>query len=120
MSRRKKQNTFTKLLTFLILSLLVVFLLLSNLRIYRQRRQHLSIIDQLEEKEKELLQEKEKFEKKLEQVHSEESLERIAREQLNLIRPGERVVVIKIEEPEKEVATEEESSFWDFDWLFFR
>ncbi len=95
---------------------MLVFLLLSNLRLFQKRADHLSILEQLEEKEEKLEAKKEHLEKDLEAVHSPAYLERIAREQLRLVKPGEKVVVIQIQETEEE--PEEEPGFWKFDWLF--
>ncbi len=119
MKSRKKQITLNTVLTCLILLAIVVFLLLNNLRIYQKRSELASIVEQLEEKEIELQDKKQELEEQIDKIHSQESLERIAREQLNLIKPGEQVVVIQKQEQEQEKETEEEkSSFWDFKWLF--
>ncbi len=119
MKSRKKQITLNTVLTCLILLAIVVFLLLNNLRIYQKRAELASIVEQLEEKEIELQDKKQELEEQIDKIHSQESLERIAREQLNLIKPGEQVVVIQKQEQEQEKEEEEEeSSFWDFKWLF--
>ncbi len=119
MTRKKNQNILTSLFISLLLFSVVIFLFMSNFRLYQKRADVSSILHQLEEKTQELEEEKEQIEQQIKEVGSEDFLEKIAREKLNLIKPGEQVVVVKIEtEEEEEEEIEEESSFWDFDWLF--
>ncbi|MDD5606541.1 MAG: septum formation initiator family protein [Candidatus Pacebacteria bacterium] len=117
MKNKKKQITLNTILTCLILLLIVVFLFLNNLRIYRKRAELSSIIGQLEDKKKELEDKKKELEEKIDGIYTQEYLERIAREQLSLVKPGEQVVVIQELEQEEE-EEEKKTSFWDFKWLF--
>ncbi len=117
MRSKKNQNALNIIITFLVLSLMFIFLALSNFRIFQKRTSNISILEQLEEKALELEEKKDHLEQELENIYSPDYLERVAREQLRLVKPGERVVIIQIQETQEE-EQEEESSFWDFDWLF--
>lgn len=73
----------------------------TEIRIHELKAKEASLQDELQK----LSVEKEQLLKDLEESRSLESIERIAREKLKMVKPNEVIYVIK-EEPEKNTATE--------------
>jgi len=80
-----------------------------------------SRVDTLKTRREELLQEREKLAEKLVYVQSEEYLESVARDELNLAKPGETVLVVpegallegEAEEIEEEVKLPVYKQWWE-------
>ncbi|MDI6591739.1 MAG: septum formation initiator family protein [Patescibacteria group bacterium] len=110
--RIKKENSCQTIFSTLIGCLLVIiigFLIFSNLKISQKRSELIAQIETLK-KEIQILEEKnQRLKEKISQARTESYLEKVAREQLDLKKPGEEVVVIK---KEKGKETKEEKSFW--------
>ena len=115
-----KKNKKIKSLKDKVLSLFLIglvlfiigFIVVTNWKINKRREElidRVSLLKQeverLEEKNKELK------EKKIDS-ESEDYLEKVARDQLDLKKPGEEVIVVQKEEEQKE-EEEERKSWWD-------
>lgn len=114
-STKKKpyQTILLSLFSALLIFWVIGFLIFSNWKT-NQRRKELTLriealnaeIDTLEKKKQEL-------EASASQLGEEEYLEKVAREQLNLQKPGEEVVaILSPEGEEKKEETKEEKSLW--------
>lgn len=92
---KKKQNAFSGQLWLISVGILVVLfiilLLIANFKIYQKRKQLISRIENLEEKVQEAKSKNEQLKEFIE--NSDDSLytEKIAREELDLQKPGEKV-----------------------------
>jgi len=112
---KKKGNIFF-LSLFLILSIGIIgFLVFSNWKI-NQRRTELQKKIEILKKEIQILEKKnQQLEVGISEIKTKDYLEKVAREQLNLQYPGEKVVVIAKKEEEEEKEEEEikkEKNFW--------
>jgi len=114
---RKKKRPFKNILfyVFLIFSCSVVagFLFVANWKIYSKRIELaqkgevlMAGIDKLESRNKEL-------KKRSEYVGTEAYLEEIARNELDMKKPGEEVVFIQNEAEEEKEEVKEKKSWWD-------
>ncbi len=114
-SRKKNKKNikpeFTRALFFLILIFLIVFLAISNVKIFQRRAE---IKSQIKEKEEEIVSLYEESQEINERDQFDDySIEKIAREQLMMKREGEKVVFINIEEePVTETEKEEKEFIW--------
>jgi len=98
--------------------LVVSFLFYTNWNINQKRAQLTARIEALKGEIQVLEQKNIEFKERVSEVGSEEYLEKVAREQLNLKAPGEEVVVVKKEPASAEgsgEAKEEKKSWWE--WL---
>jgi cell division protein FtsB len=83
----------------IIILLCIAFLLLNNnglIRLFQEKKQNLELIEkkeELEQRETELNEEKEKLQ------NDEKYLEKTAREQYNMVKPGEKVYKVIEEDP---------------------
>jgi len=113
--RKSKKEGADSIFFSILLGVLVVavigFLVFSNLKISQKRTRLSSQIESLKAQIQSLEQKKEELQLRIGQQGSEEYLEEIARENLNLKKPGEKVVAItQEEEPE---AKNQEKNFFD-------
>lgn len=87
--RKKSGGVFTKILV----SLITIFLLAAATAIYFDQEAQMAELqrrnDELSEQADEALQTKNKYENLLEKTDSLEYIERIAREKLGMVKPGE-------------------------------
>lgn len=118
--RRKKKRSFQAIFFPILFSLfaiaLVAFLIVSNLRISKRRKELISQIDALG-KEIQILEGKNsQLKAGVAEGLTESYLEKEARERLGLKKPGEEVVVIKKIESEEPKEVEKEKSFWERVW----
>ncbi len=118
---KKGRGIFLFLLA-VFLVFIVSFLLISNLRISKEREKLGTNLEYLEKQVDLLKEQNEEIEKGLSQAESREVLERVARERLNLKAPGEEVVAIKRpESSEDESEEEKEGSAWNpktwWEWI---
>ncbi|MDP2910683.1 MAG: cell division protein FtsL [bacterium] len=106
-----KNKIFSAFLIFLVL-FIIVFIVFTNWKINKKRNElseRILILKQdvqiLEEKNKEL-------EEKKSETESEDFLEKVARDQLELKKPGEEVVVIQKEFSSAEASEDKEKKTW--------
>ena len=98
-----------------ILSLVAVgFLVKTNVKINRKRAELLSRIESLTAEIQIAEQKNQELKSKISQSESSDYLEKVAREQLNMKKPGEEIVVITKEETQG--SSEKEKSFWQKFW----
>jgi len=117
--RVQSSQNRTGIIIFGIVFLLIIgFLVVTNITIYRRRvllKERIKIVSgQIQE----LKGEKSVLQKEILAAESQERLEKTAREQLNLKKPGEEVVVITREQelPEEEGKKEEKTSWNPKNW----
>jgi len=110
------QNIFFSVLIGVLFLFLIGFLIFTNLKINRKRVQFISQIESIQKEIQILEQKKAELQEKIAQAGSKDYLEKVAREQLGLKKPGEGVIVITKEDEEKR-EEEEEKSLWD--WFKF-
>ncbi|HOI60136.1 MAG TPA: septum formation initiator family protein [Candidatus Pacearchaeota archaeon] len=94
---KKKGFNFKKFFGILVFACLFIFLLYSSINMLIKRIELQKELDNLEAEQEKLLKERESLKFSLGEVYSEAYLEKIAREDLNLKKPGEKVFVIKKE-----------------------
>lgn len=114
----KKDKFFWSLLGIFIL-IIITFLVVSNWKIKERRARLNSQIETLTQEIKKLEKEKEQLQASIKEKGKKEFLEEVARNQLNLKKPGEEVVVVKKEFEEKEEESPKRS-WWQriLDYLF--
>ncbi len=112
--RREKGNTLFSLILLLFGVLLMWFLISGNIKLSKRRAELLLQINQLKEKVAQIEEKKKEVEKNIVQKNNKEFLEEIARDQLNLKKPGEKVVVVQKEENEEKKEDEQrKKSLWE-------
>jgi len=114
--KSEKRNLIFGILIFS----LIIYLVMSNLRINWQRTELSEKLTTLKQTSQSFLEEKEKLNLLLNQTLSQAFLEKVAREDLNLKKPGEKVVVIKKEEPRMAPSESEKNPFFlkaPINWL---
>lgn len=115
--RHKKRKSYQKILlslfSIIFISGVVGFLFYSSWKTYQQRRELDLRAESLKSEIEALQEKKNELEIMSLQFGKEEYLEKVAREQFNLQKPGEQVVtILPPEEEEKEEKPEEKKSFW--------
>lgn len=114
--RKKEKSIFQKIVkktkVFLWI-VLIGFLVYTNVNIFLEIERGGKDLKKLETAAENLSKEKERLDFELGNTNSEAYLERVAREELGLQKPGEQVIVIKKEE-EEEKKEEEKSNFQFF------
>jgi cell division protein FtsB len=114
MRREKKKNIFKeKVLQFFLLIFtlfFIVFLVLSNLKLERKKREISQQIEDLKLKIEELEEKKKKLEEAISQTQNKNYWEELAREE-GYVKEGEEAIVIKKVEEERE-KTKEEEKIW--------
>ncbi|MBZ9569821.1 septum formation initiator family protein [Patescibacteria group bacterium] len=118
--KRKKKKSFQAIFFSILFGLfalaITIFLIISNLRINRRRKELISQIGTLE-KEIQILEGKnEELKAGVDQSLTESYLEKEARERLGLKKPGEEVVAIKKIETQEPEEIEQEKSLWEKVW----
>ena len=108
-SEKYKSVFFSSLIVLLLLGT-ISFLVVNNIRIRREKAKFTAQINTLRDKINQAEKKKEELENEISQARSKENLEEIARNQLGLKKPGEKVVVVK--KPEKNNENEEENKSW--------
>ncbi len=99
--KEAKELFFSVLIVFSIF-LFVLFLIINNLKTNQKRKELNFRISTLKAEVQQAEKKKKKLEDKISQAGSKESLEKIARDQLDLKKPGEEVIVVKKPEREEE------------------
>lgn len=123
-AKNKENKKGRGLFLFLFAAFLVfiaVFLMLSNLRVSKERKKLITNLEYLKKEIVFLKGQNEEMERGLSQAQSKEVLEKVARERLNLKAPGEKVVAVKRPERKEEEAGEEEKNMWNpktwWEWI---
>lgn len=111
-SGKVKRWLVSGLLTVIILTLLSL-LGWSNWRLFQRRREVEAELNQLDRKIKALKQEKQTIQASINQ-EDEQLVEEMARQQLNLKKPGEEVIVI--ERPQSEQESQSQQKKWWQKW----
>ncbi len=106
-----------KILVSSALVLILVFLIIGNYRLNKQRQDVESTLDKITEKVNEMQEQKEFLQTKISQSQTIEYSEKIAREEYNLKKQGETVVAFPVledeaAEPVSVKAMAGEESFW--------
>lgn len=114
---KKSRPKFPALFFGIILLLMVGFLGLSNFKINKKRTEFNSRLQILAPKIQDLKKRNQELEEKISEIPTEDYLEEVAREKLNLKLPGEEVVVIKKEEESPTSTREEKNNFGPQNWL---
>jgi len=123
-NKKRKKKSFKSILFYVFFGiaclLIASFLFVTNWNIHEKR-------NELTEKIKTLKGEVEVLEKRNKDlkesavyVETEDYLEEVAREQLDMKKPGEEVVVIQKEEEKKKEEEKEKESWWDRIRSFWR
>ncbi len=94
--------------------LVIGFLVTTNIKISRRRAELTNRIETLKQEIGILEGKKEELKEKISQAGSEEYLEKVARDQLDMKAPGEEVVVVTKEEEEKEEEEKEKRGWWEW------
>ncbi|MDI6883366.1 MAG: septum formation initiator family protein [Patescibacteria group bacterium] len=112
--RAKKNPFFFKILILGISVFFLVLLVNANFKINQERTELNEKIKFLENEIEKSYQERELLRRKISQVRTDDYLEEIAREELNLQREGEKVVAFPIIKEKKEDKQEivREKNFW--------
>ncbi len=113
--RKKEKSVFQKIaekVKVLLWIVLIGFLVYTNVNIFLEIEKGGKDLKKLEATTESLNKEKEKLDFELGNTNSEAYLEKVAREELGLQKPGEQVIVIKKEG--EEVKSEEEKSNFQF------
>lgn len=107
-----RHNIFSLILIGIALLLIIGFLAVTNLKISQRRAKFVARIEALKKEIAILEQKNKELKEGISQAGSQEYLEKVAREQLDLKAPGEEVVVVTKEKKE-EKAVEKEKNFWN-------
>jgi len=110
--KKKIKSKISTVLFFTVVVLIIVFLISTNWKINRRRKELIEKRDALQAQIQELEQKNKNLKEQEIEAGSMDHLEEAAREQLDLKKPGEEVVVIQKEE-EEESNAEEGQSWWD-------
>jgi cell division protein FtsB len=107
---------------FIVLSLLVIFLINSNIKIYKKVKESAERKELIENQLIELKNRRLEIEKDVSRLDSLVGQEEELRNRLNVIKEGEKMIMIVDEEIElinQELEIEKEQSFWDKIKSFF-
>lgn len=119
--KRKKFNfkKIKKVFYFLMISFIVIILIISCFNIFQKRTNAEKELKTLNNEIDQLSREKDLLNFTLEETYSEEFLERIAREELGMQKPGETVYIIKKETSEDEKEENKNYNFFEkvINWL---
>ena len=94
--------------------LVIGFLITTNIKISRRRAELTNRIETLKQEIGILEGKKEELKEKISQAGSEEYLEEVARDQLDMKAPGEEVVVVTKKEEKKEDEDQENRGWWEW------
>lgn len=124
--KRKKNYSIWLWLGIVIAFLLVVFLGKAGWRAWEKEKQLGQVLEALKSQREELEAEKEELEKAIAAVDQPDYLEEVGREELNLRKPGEKVVALVQSSSESEKEKEPSLHWWEKvgalfkEWFAFR
>lgn len=114
-SRRLKKKRYQDIFFYSILVFLVLgfsaFLIISNVRIYKKRRELKAQIERLKEEIQAIEEKNQELKEGIENVSDKEYLEKVAREKFLLKEEGEEVIVISPPEEQTEESQPEKENF---------
>lgn len=114
-SRRLKKKRYQDIFFYSILTLLVLgfsaFLIISNVKIYKKRRELQAQIERLKEEIQAIEKKNQELSAGIENVSDKEYLEKVAREKFLLKEEGEEVIVISPPEEQTEEPQPEKENF---------
>lgn len=102
------------------LIVLVVFMLYTNIKIMEERKRAEKELDKIEAQIEEKQKEKDRYNFQLGKSDTEGYLEKVAREELGLQKPGEQIVIIKKQEEEKDAEQIRDQGFIEKIFSWFR
>jgi len=114
--KRKRQTQDNRLIFFLlIIAVLIIYLAISNFKLYQEKNRVKFESDLLMQELNDLENQKDKYSKLLNQSNEQSFLEEVARTDLYLQKPEEKVIVIKKEGNEEQSNTSqaEPSNFFE-------
>lgn len=115
--KSKKKTSFQPLFFYSILGIMVLiivgFLIDSNLKINKKRKELLGQINYLKKEIQVLEEKKQKLKAGILKQGTEDYLEKEAREKLGLKKPGEEVVVVLPPKENQEKQAKEKKNFWE-------
>jgi len=114
---KKRRSPSFSLFFGLGLLLFAAFLALSNFKINQKRTEFNSRLQILAPKIQDLKKRNQELEEKISEIPTEDYLEQVAREKMNLKKPGEEVVVIKKEQESPTSSPKEKNNFGPQNWL---
>ncbi len=114
--RNPRKNIFFSIFLGVLLVLVIGFLITTNIKISRRRAELTNRIVTLKQEIGILEGKREELKEKISQAGSEEYLEKVARDQLDMKAPGEEVVVITREDEEEKEEEEKEKRGW-WEWI---
>lgn len=122
--RKKKRKQFKTILFYIFFGsgclLIASFLFVTNLNIHNKRQELSARIEILTTEVKRLEERNTSLKESAAYVETEDYLEEVARNQLDMKKPGEEVLVIQKEETEKKPEEEQKESWWDKIKSFWR
>jgi len=113
-SRQSRQSILSYALLGILIIAIIGFLIFANLKINQKRSKLSSQIESLKNQIRVLEERKKELQAGISYQKSEEYLEEIAREKLNLKNPGEGVIAFVKEETEREEIKEKKKFFEKF------
>ena len=126
-SRKNKKRVSVKNIFFSIglgifFLAVIIFLGVTNWRINQRRIQLASQLEAIKKEVEAAEQKNQKLKSEAAQVGTQDYIEKVAREQLNLKAPGEEVVIVSGDGEQKpEESVEQERKFWDprgwWEWI---
>ena len=118
--KKKNRNNAVKRFLFIacgILMLLIfVFLIIADIKIYKKREQFVSQIEKLENRIQDLKNKNDNLKKGILAANDDAYIEKVAREELSLQKPGEKVVSFIKEPNQLGVNNQEKKTFLQI-WL---
>lgn len=115
MKKKKIKNLISSTIILLLVVFFVGFFFFTNWKIYARRAELQATVSELEKEVKVMEEKNEELRERKEKRESSEYIEEVAREQLELKKPGEEVFVVQ-KEPAEDTSTNQENqekSWWD-------
>ena len=115
--KRNKKSSVKSILGYFVFAIatlfIIVFFIATNWKIYQKRSELTKRVEELRAQVDTLEKRNKELKENLSDVGTEDYLEKVAREQLDMKKPGEEVVVIQKEEEQNQPEQEEKKSWWE-------
>lgn len=116
-NRKKKKSSVKSIIGYSVIALVflfvISFLLITNWKMYKKRDGLAERVQELKAQVDTLKKKNESLKEESSAIGTEEHLEKVAREQLDMKKPGEEVVVVQEEEGEQKPEQEQKKSWWE-------